>query len=72
MRSILVLGTQFRYMQILAKITEFVKDIRAFLKTHANTVLLTILVMLCVLFSFSCGYILAKYQTREPLTIEQP
>ncbi|HLD70273.1 MAG TPA: hypothetical protein VI937_00065 [Negativicutes bacterium] len=51
-------------MQILAKLVDFVK-------AHASTIMLTILVMLFVLFSFACGYIIAKYQDREPIKIEQ-
>lgn len=47
---------------MLSKFAEFVK-------LHADTIILVVLVMLFVLFSFACGYIIAKYQDREPLQI---
>mgnify|MGYP001569342589 CR=1 len=48
----------------IAKILEFVK-------THLNTIILTAIVMLFVLFSFASGYIIAKYQDRAPIEINQ-
>lgn len=56
---------------MIAKLVEFVKGPLSWAKAHANTIMLTVLVMLFVLFSFACGYILAKYQDREPITIQQ-
>ena len=51
-------------MEIIAKISKFVK-------AHLNNIILVTLVMLLVLFSFSCGYIIAKYQDIEPITVSQ-
>ena len=47
---------------MIAKILEFVK-------AHLHTILLVAVVMLLVLFSFASGYIIAKYQTIEPIQI---
>jgi len=47
----------------IAKILEFVK-------TNLNTIILIVVVALLILFSFACGYIIAKYQDREPIVIE--
>ena len=51
-------------MGILPKIIEFVKK-------HLNTIVLIVVVMLFVLFSFASGYIIAKYQDKEPIQIQQ-
>lgn len=50
---------------MLAKILDFVK-------AHLDTLLLVIIAMLFVLFSFAGGYIIAKWQDREPIIINQP
>jgi len=55
---------------ILAKIKEFVKGPIHWTKANGNNIILTVLVALFVLFSFACGYIIAKYQDREPILIE--
>jgi hypothetical protein len=47
---------------MLAKIFEFVKANRA-------NIMVFILVLLLTLFSFACGYIIAKYQTKPPIEI---
>jgi hypothetical protein len=47
---------------MLSKILQFVK-------ANADTVLLVIMVMLFVLFSFALGYIIATYQGKEPIVI---
>ena len=52
------------YMQILAKILQFVK-------THIDAILLLLIIMLFVLVSFASGYIIAKYQDRAPILINQ-
>ncbi len=52
-------------MDILTKIQEFVK-------VQLNTITLIVLIMLLVLFSFACGYIIAKYQNIKPIQIQQP
>lgn len=49
---------------MLPKISEFVK-------THIDTMILCSIIMLFVLFSFAVGYIIAKYQDREPIIIHQ-
>ncbi len=49
---------------ILSKILSFVKS-------KANEIIMFILVLLLALFSFASGYIIAKYQDKEPIKIEQ-
>ncbi len=46
-------------------------EILNFVKANLNTIILAVLVMLFVLFSFASGYIIAKYQDREPIQIYQ-
>jgi len=48
---------------ILSKILQFVK-------AHADTIILAVVTMLFILFSFATGYIIAKYQDRPPIQIE--
>ena len=48
---------------MIAKISEFVKG-------NLSAIFLAVLVMLLVLFSFACGYIIAKYQNIEPIQIQ--
>lgn len=50
-------------MDILAKMFQFVK-------ANFNNIILFLLVMLFGLFSFATGYIIAKYQDKEPIKIE--
>lgn len=45
--------------------------IAAFVKSHFNDIILIIVVSLLILLSFACGYIMAKYQSKEPIQIEQ-
>lgn len=47
---------------MLAKIREFVK-------AHLDTVLLISVAAFFVLFAFAAGYLIATYQQREPLII---
>lgn len=49
--------------------SEIVAKIKEFVKANLNTILLIIIVMLLVLFSFASGYIIAKYQDRAPIII---
>jgi len=56
---------------MLSNISEFVKRQLDRIKPHINTIILGLLVAFLVLFSFACGYIVAKYQSREPLIIGQ-
>jgi len=46
-------------------------EIKAFVKDHFNDIMLFIIVALLILLAFSAGYIIAKQQTKEPITIEQ-
>jgi len=49
---------------MLAKITEFVK-------THTTEIILVIIVMLLIMASFASGFIIAKYQQKTPIQIQQ-
>ncbi len=49
---------------MLAKILEFVK-------TNLDNIILAVIIMLFILLSFASGYIIAKYQDREPIIINQ-
>jgi len=48
---------------ILSKIASFVKR-------HLYDIMLFIIVVLLILFAFASGYITAKYQSKEPIKIE--
>ncbi len=48
-----------------------IEESRIFIKTHLNDIILFIIVALLILLAFAVGYITAKYQSKEPLTIEQ-
>lgn len=50
---------------MLSKISEFVKNYRA-------DIILAVGVILISLLSFALGFIAAKYQGQEPLSIEEP
>ena len=56
---------------MLAKISEFVKGGFAWLKTNLNNIMLAVIIVLIAMFAFASGYIVAKYQNRPPLFIEQ-
>ena len=45
--------------------------IKDFVKAHLNDMMLFIIVVLLILFAFAAGYITAKYQSKEPIKIEQ-
>ena len=47
---------------MIAKLLQFVK-------ANFNNIMLVCMVALFVLLSFASGYIIAKYQDREPITI---
>ena len=49
---------------MLSKLFEFVK-------AHIDTIILSVVIMLFLLFSFAAGYIMAKYQDRQPIYIQQ-
>ena len=46
-------------------------EIKDFVKTKFNDIILFIIVALLVLLSFAIGYITAKYEQKEPIKIEQ-
>jgi hypothetical protein len=48
---------------MLAKISNFVK-------TRFNNIILFIIVGLLIMLSFAVGYIMAKYEAKEPIKIE--
>lgn len=49
---------------IISKIVQFVKS-------RSNDIILIIIVALISLFSFGSGFLVAKYQEKEPLKIEE-
>jgi len=49
---------------MLSKIFQFVKE-------KFNAILLALIVILFILFSFAAGYIMTNYQHREPIQIIQ-
>ena len=53
---------------ILAKISSFVKH---FYDRNVYDIMLFIIVALLILLSFAAGFIIAKYQEKEPIKIEQ-
>ena len=55
---------------MIAKISEFVKGLANWAKANTHTILLAAIVVLLVLFSFTCGYIIAKYQDIKPIQIQ--
>ena len=48
---------------MIAKISDFVK-------AHFYDIMLFIIVVLLILLSFATGFIVAKYQTKQPIQIE--
>ncbi len=54
----------FLYKESLTKFS-------AFVKSHFNDIMIFIIVALLVLLSFAAGFIIAKYQNKEPIKIEQ-
>ncbi len=47
---------------MLAKISEFVK-------ANRGNIILFVIVLLLVLFSFACGFIIGKYSTKPPIIL---
>ncbi|OGZ63616.1 MAG: hypothetical protein A3A98_02775 [Candidatus Staskawiczbacteria bacterium RIFCSPLOWO2_01_FULL_40_39] len=58
--------------QIIDSIKTMLSKFLSFVKVNLNNIILAVIVMLLVLFSFASGYIIAKYQDREPIIIENP
>ncbi len=48
-----------------------IANISNFVKAHFNDIILTIVVTLLILLSFACGFIIAKYQQKEPIQIKE-
>ena len=48
-----------------------IAKIRDFVKAHFYDIMLFIIVMLLMMFSFALGYITAKYQSKTPIQIQQ-
>jgi len=46
--------------------------IKNFVKKYQTDIILIIGIILISLFSFAMGYIIAKYQEKEPIIIENP
>ena len=44
--------------------------IKDFVKSHFNDIMIFIIVALLVMLSFASGYIIAKYQAKEPIQLE--
>lgn len=53
---------------MIAEIKDFVKN---FYDRNFYDIMLFIIVALLILLSFACGFILAKYQAKEPIAITQ-
>ncbi len=45
-------------------------DIKRVVKSHKNDIILLITIILVSLLSFALGYIIAKYQEKEPIRID--
>jgi len=48
-----------------------IAKIRDFVKAHFYDIMLFIIVALLIMFAFALGYIIAKYQSKEPIQIQQ-
>jgi len=44
-------------------------EIKEFVKAHFNDIMLFIIVALLIMLAFAAGYIIAKYQSKEPLQV---
>jgi len=44
-------------------------EIKEFVKAHFADIMLFVIVVLLVLFSFAAGYITAKYQSKTPIQV---
>lgn len=48
---------------------DMLSEIKNFVKNKSNDIMLFIIVALLVMLSFAIGYIIAKYETKEPIRI---
>lgn len=46
-------------------------EIKDFVKIYFNDIMAVIIVALLILLSFACGFIIAKYQLKQPIRIEK-
>ena len=56
---------------MLSNISQFVKGAINWFKNNFDTVIITIIIALSILFSFALGYIISEYKHKEPIIIEQ-
>ncbi len=47
-------------------------EINEFVKAHFYDIILFVIVVLLILLAFAVGYIIAKYQLKEPMQIINP
>ena len=48
-----------------------IAKIKDFVKARFSDIILVIIIVLLMLLSFASGYIVARYQSKEPIKIEQ-
>lgn len=48
---------------------DMLSEIKNFVKNKSNDIMLFIVIALLVMLSFAIGYIMAKYETKEPIQI---
>jgi len=46
-------------------------EIKDFVKAHFNDIMLFIIIVLLILLAFATGYIVAKYNLKTPIEIQQ-
>lgn len=54
----------------MKEIVKNLTNLKEFVKTHQNDIILLLGVILISLLSFASGYLVAKYQEKEPIKIE--
>ena len=47
-----------------------IAKIRDFVKEQFHNIMLVIIIVLLIMFAFAVGYIAAKYQSKEPISVE--
>lgn len=56
---------------MLSKLLQLVKGLIDWMRKNADHIILFAIFLFFGLFSFASGYIIAKYQDREPIQIQQ-
>ncbi len=51
-------------------IISIIAKLKAFVNSHFYDIMLFIIIVLLIMLSFAIGYITAKYETKEPIQIE--